>query len=417
MKKALVWLSVLVLATSTIFFCFGKTAQAVAVLVQKTNNVTNGGTSVTATFGAGAIANHLLVAVCGARDLATITGPSGFSTAINESGSPSQGIFYKVAAGGETALSCSTGLTSTRLGMHIYEYRGVVASSPLDAVNTLTSVGVSAAPASGSVTTANANDLIIAGVTTNANTVFSAWSNSFTEQSDFANGGAAGSRSTYGGSDRTVSSTGTYSTVATAGASGAWRGQIASFKLIDPVLAADIVDSGGSSVASPSIAMGSTSFKFDCQTANGTLGTSSERIRISNFTSNPAWTLSIAATSGATGKWTTGSLDYDFNDSAGTPAGCGDGADSDSLAGQMSINPSAATLTAQSGCTTTGLTRGSNAAFAEGVTNSITLSSASASALVGCYWDLTNISVSQNIPREQAEGSYSISMTLTITAN
>lgn len=388
--------------------------QAVAVQVQKTTNVTNGGTSVTATFGTAASVNNLLIAICGARDSATITGPSGFSTAINESGTPSQGIFYKVAAGGETALSCSTGATSTRLGMHIYEYRGTVTASPLDQANSSSGSGTS--PASGSITTTNANDLLIAGLTTNANTNFSSWTNSFVEQNDFSNGGAAGSRSTYGGADHQVSATGTYSTGATAG-NGAWRGQIASFKLIDPLLSTDIVDGSGNSVASPAISMSSTSLKFDCQTVTGTLGISSEKIRTTNTTSNPAWTLTIAATSGATTNWSTGSLTYDFNDSSGSPAGCADGGDTDSIAGQMTINPSAATVTAQPSCTTTGVTRGSSAGFAEGSTDSVTLLTASASANLSCYWDLTNVAVSQTIPAEQLDGSYTINMTLTITAN
>lgn len=212
-------------------------AKAAPTLVQTATGITNGGTTVRATFAAGATTNNLIIAICGAQDSSTlsISAPAGFSTAINQAGTPSQGIFYLVAAGGETNIDCDS-TASTRLGLHIYEYSGLATSGVLDATGSAT--GTSSSPSSGSVTTTNANNLLIAGVTTNANTSFSAWSDSFTERNDFANGGAPGSRSTYGGADRNVTATGTYSTIATAGASGAWRGQIAAFKepTANPVL-------------------------------------------------------------------------------------------------------------------------------------------------------------------------------------
>jgi hypothetical protein len=50
------------------------------------------------------------------------------------------------------------------------------------------------------------------------------------------------------------------------------------------------------------------------------------------------------------------------------------------------------------------------------VTDSITLLTAGGTADVGCYWDFTDIAVSQTIPGEQATDNYTILMTLTVVA-
>ncbi len=177
-------------------------------------------------------------------------------------------------------------------------------------------------------------------------------------------------------------------------------------------LSVDIVDSGGTSVSSPTMGMGTVNLSFVYQTANGTLGVSSQKIRVNNTTSNPSWTLTIAADSGPTALWSAGTPKYDFNDPT---ANAGDGGDADSYGGQMTMNASGGTLGGT--CSATGITKGSSASFSEGVTNSVTLLTAGATADTSCYWDFTGTSVSQTIPAEQAAGSYSINMTLTVTAN
>ncbi|MEK7583971.1 MAG: hypothetical protein AAB490_01895 [Patescibacteria group bacterium] len=181
---------------------------------------------------------------------------------------------------------------------------------------------------------------------------------------------------------------------------------------INPVgsLSVDIVDSGGSPVASPSVAMSTQAFSFALTTPTGTLGSANEKIRVTNTTATAPWSLTIGATSGSTAVWTTGSVTYDFNDPT---ASAGDGGDADSVGGQLSINPSPATITPQGGCSTTGISLGSSNAFSEGVTNSITLATASGSAQTGCYWDFTGIGLSQDIPAGQAVGTYTINFTLT----
>ncbi len=183
-------------------------------------------------------------------------------------------------------------------------------------------------------------------------------------------------------------------------------------------LSTDIVDAGGSSVLSPSVSFAASATGFACSTTTGTLGTSSQKLRAINPSDTPSWTLSIAASS-PTSVWSAGTPTYDFNDGSGAPAGCSDGGgDADSVAGQLTIDASAATLAAiGSGCTTTGVSKGSAAAFAQGTTDSITLLAASGSADLACVWDLTGVSASQKIPAEQAVGAYSLNLTISIVAS
>ena len=179
-------------------------------------------------------------------------------------------------------------------------------------------------------------------------------------------------------------------------------------------LSVDIVDAGGTTVGSPSAQMDSQTFSFSDQTSTGTFGTSSQKIRVDNGTGTATWTLSLAADIGATAIWDGTSADYDFNDPTASAA---DGGDTDSLGGQMTINPTTITITPEGGCTTTNVSGGSSSAFSEGVTDSITLASASSGADTDCYWDLTDISISQTIPAEQPADDYAIDMTLSIIAS
>lgn len=181
-------------------------------------------------------------------------------------------------------------------------------------------------------------------------------------------------------------------------------------------LSVDIVDASGNSVASPAFNMSSTSYLFTCDTTTTSIGTSAQRIEISNFTGTASWTTTIAATNGSTAVWSNGTDTYDFNDPSGTPGGCADGGDTDTVGGQLSLDPSVAVSTPRTGCSNTGITLGSSAAFDEGTTDAITLASASSSAETSCSWQLTGIDTSQNIPADQAAGNYSINLTITVTA-
>jgi hypothetical protein len=217
-----------VLVMALVLLGFPQEAKAIS-LVQSDYDVTDGGTDVSATFSSAVTQNNLLVAIVGVRDSLTINTPSGWSVAIKQSGEPGQAIFYKIAGASESQTVDFSNIVSsgTRLGLHIYEYSGV---NVLDQVNSSSGTGTSVS--SGSVTTTSANEAIIAGLMIRSGGSFNnTWTNSFTEQNDFSNGGQASLQCTYGGADRIVSTTDTYSTTATSLQSGKWRGQIASFKL------------------------------------------------------------------------------------------------------------------------------------------------------------------------------------------
>jgi hypothetical protein len=176
-------------------------------------------------------------------------------------------------------------------------------------------------------------------------------------------------------------------------------------------LSVDIVDDTGESVTNPGITFPAQAFSFNDITSVGTLGTSSERIRTYNPTSTDTWSVTLAA-SATTNVWTDGgSNEYDFNDDSGTT----DGTDTDSVGGQMTINPSGGTLSGVNGCAISNVSLGSSTAFTEGVTDSVDILSASSGAATFCRWDLTDVELTQEIPGGQAATTYTIDMVLTIS--
>lgn len=64
---------------------------------------------------------------------------------------------------------------------------------------------------------------------------------------------------------------------------------------------------------------------------------------------------------------------------------------------------------------TTSVTKGSATYFNQGVVDSVTLVTAGSSAETGCYWDMTGVSLRQDIPEAQDPGTYTIGMVLTIS--
>ncbi len=186
----------------------------------------------------------------------------------------------------------------------------------------------------------------------------------------------------------------------------------------------DILDASRATVAAPVFSMTAKNVSVDCQfggnASTGLLGTNTQRIYVSNTdAADNGWTLTLGATGGVTAAWANSGATrhIDFNDPTGSNAGCSDGADSDSYAGQLTINPSAATLTTDClSCTATGVTKGSSAAFSQGVTDSLTLLNAGGTSDDVWRGYLTGASLSQTIPAETTADSYTINLTLTATA-
>lgn len=175
-------------------------------------------------------------------------------------------------------------------------------------------------------------------------------------------------------------------------------------------LTTDILDTDRSAVASPGVSMTAQNFSFDCQTSTGTFGTNAQRVYVINpSAANSGWTLTVAATGGASALWENAgsSASIDFNDAAGS--GCTNG--------QMTIDPDAGTLTADCAtCSTSNISKGSSAAFNQGTTDNITLLNAASSSDNVWRGYLTGVGVSQEIPGETEADTYTLDLTLTATA-
>jgi hypothetical protein len=327
--------------------------------------------SVTATFAAAATANNLIVAIAAARDngdTITLTAPMGFSTAINSSGAgagdgtPAQAIFYKIAAGGEMAITVTSSAADT-LGLHIYEYSGINTASPLDATGSAS--GTTATPSSGSVTTTNANDLLIAGLVIRRTAgSYNAPANSFTERNDFLVTGANGNI-LLAGEERIVNTAGTYSTSAGTSPSTAanWRGLIAAFKQA-PNLAPTITKQFGSPTQVTSVTVGGT---VPLQFTVGNPNTSPSLSNIT-FTDTLPGGLVVASPANVTGSCGGGMI-------TATP-----GSGTISLSGATLAGSASCTFTVDVQGTTSGLK--TNSVTATGNDGTATLTSAEAQAML-----------------------------------
>jgi subtilisin family serine protease len=163
-------------------------------------------------------------------------------------------------------------------------------------------------------------------------------------------------------------------------------------------LSIDIVDAAGNPVANPSVTLNQASYSFDDTISTGILGASTQKIRLANG-SNLVWTVSIAATDGPFALWSDGaSNSFDFNDSSG--------------GGQLTLDPSVATVVRADGGSTSGVTLGSNNAFLQGSVDNITLYFGYLTALNEMY-DLTGVVLSQFIPAQKQSGSYGLNLILT----
>lgn len=171
-------------------------------------------------------------------------------------------------------------------------------------------------------------------------------------------------------------------------------------------LSTSILDASRVTVASPSFGMTTVPFSFSCQTTTGTLGTTSQRLYVtnaSNTTGVQVWTLAMAAT----GPWTDGgSNTYAYNDA--TSAGCTNG--------QLTVNPSVGTVTpdcTSTACTGATIVKGSSTGFTSATPITIMSSTAGQNVWRGY---ITGVSLSQAIPPEVPAASYSLPVTLTVTA-
>ena len=208
-----------------------RAAHGSIVFMQSAQGASTGdANTVSATFTSQPGAGNLLVAVAGNLAASSPTTPAGWSVAIDESANaPGQVIFYRIAGLTEPSTVTVNGYgTATRLGLHVYEYRGIAYGAPLD--QTASSTGSGTALSTGTTgTTGQPVELVLAAFVIDAAGSLGGWTNGFTERRDFANAGGA-PQAGYAGADLVVSDVGGYGTDATATVAGNWRGQVVTFK-------------------------------------------------------------------------------------------------------------------------------------------------------------------------------------------
>jgi hypothetical protein len=157
--------------------------------------------------------------------------------ARNDSANNAQAIFYKIAGASEPTTVTANRTGGGAIGLQVFEYSGIATTNPLDQTATGTA-GSSLSRSSGtftcgSVTTTQANELLIAGVanrTAAGTNVNNAWSSSFTELLDLRD---STDTVLVASAHRIVSTTGTYQTGSNLQGgigAGATRCQTATFK-------------------------------------------------------------------------------------------------------------------------------------------------------------------------------------------
>lgn len=165
-------------------------------------------------------------------------------------------------------------------------------------------------------------------------------------------------------------------------------------------LSTSVRDAAGSVVASPSFGMSNTTASStSAQTSTGTFGSATQRITVDNpGASNGGWTLALSAT----GAWSNVGATESYPFDAATSAD-----------GQLTVDPSTATLTAVTGGAT-GVSQGSSATFVNGVTDSIQLLNAGATSADVWNGYLTGVGLSQTVPAGTPVDSYSLTVTQTV---
>lgn len=187
-------------------------------------------------------------------------------------------------------------------------------------------------------------------------------------------------------------------------------------------LSFSILDAEGDEVASPGVTMAGINFNNDEDlTAEGTLGTLTEMLVVTNPTANKGWTLAVAATDGATAVWerTGGGATFDYNDGASGDDNNDGVTDDDLVGGQLTIEPSGGIIEGTGSSTNTGITLGSDVAFKEGTVASVDIATAAdlgeTQAEAPGQWIIRDVGLSQIVPAGTPAGTYTLGLTLTLS--
>lgn len=157
-----------------------------------------------------------------------------------------------------------------------------------------------------------------------------------------------------------------------------------------------------------SIASANTTKSTSAMLSNST----SQQLEVKNTTNVGGWTVALSAAGGSAARWRNG---------AGTASYAFNGAQAAS--GRLLVDMSNGSFSAISagggqGCDATGLSFNGSASFVAGTAtaNAVTIASAAQNSKRQCAFRLQNIRLSQTIPAYQKPDTYTLPMTLTVTA-
>lgn len=400
-KRLVLILLVCSLALTTLFSA--QTANATPVLLTQASNASSNGNLLGATLPLAPPAGSLIVMICTITENATISPSTGYTTAIFQNGSatfPSQGIYYRIATGSESTTSTCGFSATGRVAVQISAFSGVYAQPNIATGST---TGTSAQYGSGSVTTLNNHTLLISGFLVGVGGSISGWSNGFTQIASGNAGGNPNSRYVYGSAYSVTNTIGSYATAATGSNSASWRGQIVSFRSVQPTTNVGIVNAAGTPI-SGNTAFPATTTSFDCQTVSTPLFDTNKRLRlITDAAANYSVTIEFSP------NWISPPNEYSAGDFEGN--GCS--------FGQMTVTPTNAVLQKVAGtCAATGTLFGASQTldvFSVGGMSALFVSSNFTQN--SCAWDLYGLSLSQKIPAEIPSGTYTNQATVTIQAS
>jgi len=267
-------------STATAVTSAGGSGGSTIGYVQGTSNTADSGTSISTTYYSAQGAGDLNVVVVDWADSTSTVGSltdSQGNTYVavvgptRSSGNDSQQMFYAKniasASAGANTVTVTYSTTVAYPEIRIVEYSGISTSNPLDV--DIGASGTGLTMSSGSITTTNANDLLVA-----ANAIYSetaAPGTGYTQRVESA--------FTEIIEDETVSATGSYSATATQTSSGYWLMQLAAFRAASgsgsspaaPTNLTDTVVSGSQITLSWTASSGATSYVIQrCQGAGCT---------------------------------------------------------------------------------------------------------------------------------------------------
>lgn len=153
---------------------------------------TGGSATVTVTIAAATAGNLLIACFSNLNTSVTCTPPTGFTEAVTTTSTVRVRIFYKVAAGGETALTFTLSASQHKRVLML-EYSGLSAT-PLDTIASSADAGsaVSELLSGTTANTAQNDELVIAAFATSyAPNSFGTLDNGFTKESE-GNSGSSG---------------------------------------------------------------------------------------------------------------------------------------------------------------------------------------------------------------------------------